>query len=305
MQPKSMRGVQQEEVDAAADALLGESQRPTIERVRQRLGRGSPNSLAPMLEVWFAGLAARLGVSPKSDIGAPPAAAKTAFATIWQSALAIARQEAGEALQAERDALALLQAETVHARADLEQERVAFAGREQVLKQNISVLQSQLQSQATEAERLQSEVVARDKRLTEINTSIVKLTLDTDVERRRLNDMVESQARERETLVARSIASEHRLLEEVDRSRQAAKLAEKALQDLVKLRDEERQIYLRSSQETTLRLHAAEIEARTLQASLHGVERRLKDQRMLSAKPKSRFMSKALTKQRQGNESGH
>ena len=37
MQSKSTRGVQQHEVHAAADALVAERLRPTIERVRQKL----------------------------------------------------------------------------------------------------------------------------------------------------------------------------------------------------------------------------------------------------------------------------
>jgi len=56
MQTKSTRGVQQDDVWAAADALIAEGLRPTIERVRQKLGRGSPNTVSPMLEAWFATL---------------------------------------------------------------------------------------------------------------------------------------------------------------------------------------------------------------------------------------------------------
>lgn len=44
------RGVQLEEVVEAADALLGQGLKPTIERVRQQLGGGSPKdeSAAPV-----------------------------------------------------------------------------------------------------------------------------------------------------------------------------------------------------------------------------------------------------------------
>ena len=44
------RGIQEADVFAAADALLAEGQRPTIERVRLKIGRGSPNTVSPMLE---------------------------------------------------------------------------------------------------------------------------------------------------------------------------------------------------------------------------------------------------------------
>ena len=54
------RGVQMEEVWAAADAVLALGERPTIERVRLQLGRGSPNTVGPMLDGWFGSLAGRL-----------------------------------------------------------------------------------------------------------------------------------------------------------------------------------------------------------------------------------------------------
>lgn len=60
MQVKSPRGVQQTDVNGAADELLSEQLKPTIERVRMKLGRGSPNTVGPMLEVWFSSLGERL-----------------------------------------------------------------------------------------------------------------------------------------------------------------------------------------------------------------------------------------------------
>ena len=44
------RGIQEAQVWEAADALLQDGLRPTIERVRQRIGKGSPNTVSPMLE---------------------------------------------------------------------------------------------------------------------------------------------------------------------------------------------------------------------------------------------------------------
>lgn len=43
MQRKSSRDLQQREANAAADALLAEGARPTVERVQIKIGRGSPN----------------------------------------------------------------------------------------------------------------------------------------------------------------------------------------------------------------------------------------------------------------------
>ncbi|WP_050983058.1 DNA-binding protein [Cupriavidus basilensis] len=54
------RSITQQDVWQAADALLLAGQRPTIERIRLHLGRGSPNTVSPYLDAWFAGLGARL-----------------------------------------------------------------------------------------------------------------------------------------------------------------------------------------------------------------------------------------------------
>ena len=89
MQSKSTRGVQQEDVWGAADALIAEGLRPTIERVRQKMGRGSPNTVSPMLEAWFATLGSRLGVvvDTKEGAGKMPAALQQAMSKLWDTAL--------------------------------------------------------------------------------------------------------------------------------------------------------------------------------------------------------------------------
>ena len=49
-------GIRETDVWDAADALLLEGARPTIERIRQKAGRGSPNTVGPYLDTWFKGL---------------------------------------------------------------------------------------------------------------------------------------------------------------------------------------------------------------------------------------------------------
>ena len=39
-------------------------ERPTIEKVRARLGSGSPNTITPLLEAWWKRLAGRLDAGP-------------------------------------------------------------------------------------------------------------------------------------------------------------------------------------------------------------------------------------------------
>lgn len=54
------RGITEADVLEAADALLARGERPTIERVRQELGRGSPNTVNRHLDVWWMSLAQRV-----------------------------------------------------------------------------------------------------------------------------------------------------------------------------------------------------------------------------------------------------
>src|SRR5271166_6063040 len=58
------RGISSSDVHRAADELLREGERPTIERVRAKLGTGSPNTINPHLDAWWKTLSARLDAGP-------------------------------------------------------------------------------------------------------------------------------------------------------------------------------------------------------------------------------------------------
>ncbi|MEJ8816065.1 DNA-binding protein [Variovorax ureilyticus] len=76
----------------AADTLLAEGLRPTLERVRQKMGRGSPNTVSPMLERWVA-LGARLagGANPSANLAAGndadgvPVSVRNRSGALWRS----------------------------------------------------------------------------------------------------------------------------------------------------------------------------------------------------------------------------
>lgn len=64
------RGITEQDVFEAADALLARGERPTIDRVRDHIGRGSPNTINPMLDAWWLALGKRVG-GIQAD-GVPP-----------------------------------------------------------------------------------------------------------------------------------------------------------------------------------------------------------------------------------------
>jgi len=54
------RGITQSDVSPAANSLLRSGERPTIKKVRVELGKGSPNTVNPLLDAWGKILCARL-----------------------------------------------------------------------------------------------------------------------------------------------------------------------------------------------------------------------------------------------------
>ncbi len=105
MNLKNSRGVQQHEVEAAADTLIAQGVRPTIERVRGQMGRGSPNTVAPMLDTWFAGLAGRLGLDAGLEEGGPPPEVRQLLGQLWTAAVDAGAQRAETALSAQHGQL--------------------------------------------------------------------------------------------------------------------------------------------------------------------------------------------------------
>jgi hypothetical protein len=60
--------------------------RPTIEKIRAKLGKGSPNTINPMLDVWWKTLSARLDSGPAALHRLPESIAHIAEA-LWMQAL--------------------------------------------------------------------------------------------------------------------------------------------------------------------------------------------------------------------------
>jgi len=80
-------------VSHAADALLRLGHRPTIEKIREQIGRGSPNTINPMLDNWWKRLAGRLDAGPAAFHRLPESVAHVAEA-LWMQALEEGRRRA-------------------------------------------------------------------------------------------------------------------------------------------------------------------------------------------------------------------
>ena len=181
------RGITQDQVNTAADAILGAGENPTVEKVRAALGTGSPNTVTRMLDTWRSGLAERLHKA--LQLPELPLEVGQAMTTLWQLAVGHAERLLQARLTTERTALAanesrlaeertrwaatLAEAETAvaqaqtrqalaeHACANLDgQLRDSHALREDLLQQR-DRLQAMVDRQTGELEALQAERTAR------------------------------------------------------------------------------------------------------------------------------------------------
>ncbi|MEO7159959.1 MAG: DNA-binding protein [Polaromonas sp.] len=224
MQSKILRGIQQSDVWAAADTLIAEGLRPTIERVRQKIGRGSPNTVSPMLEAWFATLGARLGVNtPQDEAHHIPKALHESMEKLWMMALSTGQELADQKmeqaqfdLREEREALKLRESELIQ--------------QEQVLAVKHEALEVALRIAMGKAEdlisRLDQQQALTSRREVEIETLRARLAVtenERDADRHRIDEDAARNTKERQKYEERAEATQRKFLEEIDRARQETK----------------------------------------------------------------------------------
>lgn len=215
-------GVPEADVFAAADRVLARGERPTVERVRIELGRGSPARVGQLLETWWDALAKRL--AGETRLPELPSAASTAFTELWRVAMEEAR--------------ALAQAELAEQHAAVEAQRAQFQDEQDRLQQELAMAhQARTESDASRNQAvgrlkdLQRLVTQLERQLTETSERQKSLELQVqglDSDRRDLQTRLAAQesaaTQERETAAAHLRSVEDRSHAEVDRARQEAKM---------------------------------------------------------------------------------
>ena len=188
------RGITESDVWTASDSLLLEGARPTIERVRQKIGRGSPNTVSPYLDTWFKRLGGR--IKDPGAFSAPPDAPDPvvqAAKQLWDLAQAESRRDFDRRLkdgmaaavanvEAEKERAALaesaafdavskaahLQAELAKSAVGHDRERLARAG----LQTRFEELAGQLQEAQLQVQSLRQDLVDREQRLAECSRQL-------------------------------------------------------------------------------------------------------------------------------------
>lgn len=227
MQENEMsRGITENDVWIASDALLLEGARPTIERVRQKIGRGSPNTVSPYLDSWFKSLGARIKEPgkflPSTDVPDPIVQVAK---HLWETAQAETR----------RDFDARLTEAMAAAVANVEAE-----------KERAAVAEAAAFEASAKAARLVAELSERNALLDQEKLSLATAQANLANAERQVSDLGDRLAITESQLVAerksadqqvaaaleRSSAAERRALLDIDAERTARSKAEKRADSL-------------------------------------------------------------------------
>jgi hypothetical protein len=222
------RGVQRQDVWGAADALLLQGDKPTIERVRQHLGSGSPNTVGPHLEQWFKHLGRRL--QDPGTFAAPhsvPDPVLQVAQHLWETALVQTRsdfedrlkeglKDAASAFEAEKE-----RAELAVATAD---EAIARATRFGKALDEMGPLLSQARE----------DLAAQQGRLDEVRSAWASADGRRKEEREEMAREVADIRQQLLSAVERADAADRRVALELDRERTARARAERQVEVLQK-----------------------------------------------------------------------
>ncbi len=232
------RGITEDDVHEAADALVAGGERPTVERIRAHLGTGSPNTVTRWLETWWQQLGARLqGHALQVAVPQAPESVALLAGQLWSHALAEAHQQAEAALEQDRQALEQTRtqlqgerdatlAEARDARqtaADARAERDLAVAQARELQQLVEQLKAQTTDLAAQREGAQARADRLEAELLALAT--------------RFEDHKAAAAHERESLEAHRRAFEDRAHREIDLARQATKEARTEMAAALKRRE--------------------------------------------------------------------
>jgi len=247
------RGITQDDVNGAIDALVKAGERPTIERIRAHLGTGSPNTVARMLDEWWRTLDSRLNRKQQSvSVPAAPETVSEAAAALWTAALESARLHADSAvietlqqLEDERDelhdrrrevdaALALAVAdrdEAVQARQAVETHMHDLQRLVANHEATISELRGREEAAVALAKQAEAKVREAEDQARRTETELAATKAEAEI---RLKDAKLQANAERERLESKHQATQDKWMVEVDRLRQERATLMRQIEDIRK-----------------------------------------------------------------------
>jgi len=294
------KGITQEQVNAAADALVAAGDKPTVEKVRATLGTGSPNTITRMLDSWRSHLAERLQKVLK--LPEVPAEAGQAMADLWQLAVEQAERLVKARMAEDRDALLANEA-----RLDEERTRwattlaeaeaaVAHARTRQELAEHAC---TNLDGQLRDSHALREDLVQQRDRLQALFDQQAGELQALRAER---TTHLAASEQERERTAAHIRAVEDRAHREVDRSRQETKQLQQRLREAEQSHHEAVRALELRSEEAINQLQKAEKEIARLAGQIV-VLKSIATTRARTAKTKTTSRSTTASKVAKGKAS--
>lgn len=279
------RGVTQEQVSEAADVLLRQGERPTIEKVRGHLGTGSPNTLVRLLDAWWQSLGERLdAIDRKASIPEAPDSVNDMASNLWLKALEEAARLQEQALEGQRERLrhdeALLKERTQATREAVEEAQLAARAAAES-QRAIQARLEELTKRAEEQSALIEDLTAQRDALSADRESMVEANQRLQAD---LRKHIEQAAAERKENSSKQAADQKYWLLELDRARQALAQREKELKQIQRALD---QADREARRQATVLLQELKVRDREL-AALRGKLAKLEDRLTKPSPEKSR-----------------
>ena len=225
------RGITESDVFTACDALLLAGERPTIERVRQTIGRGSPNTVSPMLDAWFKGLGRRLqdpgAFAAPPDVPEPILQAAQHF---WEVALSLARADIDRRVH---EGLAANAAELA---TEKEAAAAAVASAAE-LGTHVARLQSELAEQSALLDQARQSLAAEGARVVELRAALSLAGERLCQQEERSTAELAELKRQLVAALDRADAADRRVALELERERTTRAKAERQADSLLKRLD--------------------------------------------------------------------
>lgn len=255
------RGITEEEVHHAADAIVSRGERPTIERIRAELGRGSPNTVNRHLDAWWAELPKRL--APQVDD--LPGEIVELARKIWQQVLPKATELAESRLGEAASAVSARNNRLTEAEGALERDRRQLTDARIALDRRIGELEAAL---AAREEALQEAKRAGQRTSAELKAA----QADANTARTALAKAQAAHAAEVSKLSERLAGNEKRLMERLAQEKTVRDIDATATRRRIKLLDED----LRAARKLLDEQSAAALQLQAgLRAELDGLRKLL------------------------------
>jgi chromosome segregation ATPase len=170
------------EVERAATALLKKGERPTIEKLREALGGGAPDTITDALSRYWKDLGARIEGDPASLSRLPAEIADLAEQT-WRRALSLAADAAAQRAGTERQNLEFFKREN-------ELKAHALSLKEKELDALLRARERTIQELETHLKTAMGFVQQREETIKAIEARATALSAEVEEYRRRLEDLI-------------------------------------------------------------------------------------------------------------------